>query len=147
MLDELHSARFFSKLNLKSGHHQIRVVDDVHKIAFRTHFGHYEFLFIPFGLINAPTTFQFVMNDIFQPCLRHFVFVFFDNILIYNPGWNSFGTSSLVLQLLRSNQFYANRKKMLFRQNICGIPRAYHFQLGCCNESLVNFNCFAMASA
>lgn len=116
ILDCLSGAKVFSKLDLHSGYHQVRIKDaHVHKTAFTTKSGHYEYLVMPFGLCNAPATFQRLMNDTLRPFLNKFVCVYLDDIIIFSPDEESHaGHLDMVFDALRKEKFYAKKSKCEF---------------------------------
>ena len=116
LFDQLQGARVFSKIDLRSGYHQLKIrSEDVPKTVFKTRYGHYEFLVMPFGLTNAPTVFMDLMNKIFHPYLDQFVIVFIDDILIYSGSKEDHEKHlRVVLQILRENQLYAKFSKFQF---------------------------------
>jgi hypothetical protein len=116
LLDELRGARFFTKLDLRTGYHQVRMhAEDIEKTTFRTHHRHFEFLVMPFGLTNAPTTFQALMNDVLQDFICVFVFVFFDDILIFSDSWSShLQHVRMILQRLQEHGLTVKRSKCSF---------------------------------
>ncbi|GBG83892.1 hypothetical protein CBR_g37762 [Chara braunii] len=113
LLDRVQCCKYFSKINLKFGHHQIEVhPDDQYKTAFQTRYGHYESIVLPFGLTNAPATFQRRMNDLFRPWLDRFVIVYLDDILVFSRTLQEHqGHLRQVLQKLREANFKINAKK------------------------------------
>ena len=116
LFDQLREALVYSKLDLRSGYHQLRVREtDIPKTTFRTCYGHFEFTVMPFGLTNALAAFMDLMHKVFQSYLDQFVIIFVDDILIYSQTeWEHEYHLRIVLQLLRDHQLYAKFSKCEF---------------------------------
>ncbi|KAK1427604.1 hypothetical protein QVD17_16293 [Tagetes erecta] len=116
LFDQLQGACYFSKIDLRSGYHQLKVQEeDISKTAFRTRYGHYEFTVMPFGLTNAPAAFMDMMNRLCRPYLDKFIIVFIDDILIYSKSEEEHKTNlRILLELLRQEKLYAKFSKCEF---------------------------------
>ena len=113
LFDQMKGAMMFSKINLQSGYHQLRIKeDDIPKTTFKMRFGHYKFIVLPFGLTNAPGLFMSLMNGVFREYLEKFIQVFIDNMLIYSQMTEDHDEHlRLVLQCLRENKLYGKLSK------------------------------------
>ena len=120
LFDQLQGATTFSKINLRSGYHQLLVrPENVPKTAFRIRYGHCEFLVMPFGFTNAPVVFMDLMNRVFMPYLDQFITVFIDDILIYSKTEEEHEKQvQIALQTLRDNRLYAKFSKCEFWQEL-----------------------------
>ena len=116
LFDQSRGARVYSKIDLRTGHHQLKVREtDIPKTAFRMRYGHYEFTVMPSGLMNALAAFMDLVHRVFQPYLDQLVVVFVDDILIYSQSeWEHEYHLRIVLQLLRDHQLYAKFSKCEF---------------------------------
>ena len=116
LLDRLNGSSIYTKIDLKSGYYQIQIKEeDIPKTGFNTRYGHYEFTVIPFGLTNAPATFNCLMFDIFIKQLDEYVLVFFDDILVYSKNVKEHTRHvKNVLELLRQHKLYAKKSKCTF---------------------------------
>ncbi|GJW47002.1 putative reverse transcriptase domain-containing protein [Tanacetum coccineum] len=116
LFDQLQGSNIYSKIDLRSGYHQLRVrEEDIHKTAFRTRYGHYKFQVMPFGLTNAPAVFMDLMNRVYKPYLDKFVIVFIDDILIYSRDEKEHEEHlKTILKLLKKEELYAKIFKCEF---------------------------------
>ena len=116
ILDQLSTAKYYTKIDLRSGYHQIRLDEEsIPLTAFRTRYGHFEFQVLPFGLTNAPATFMSLMNEVFSEFLDQFVIVYLDDILVYSETWEEhLKHIRKVLEILRKQKLYAKLSKCCF---------------------------------
>ena len=116
LFDQLAGAKIFSKIDLRSGYHQIMIKPcDIPKTAFSTRYGLYEYLVMSFGLTNAPAYFMYLMNSVFMPKLDKFIVVFIDDILIYSKNVEDYAQHlRIILQRLRDHHLYAKFSKCEF---------------------------------
>ncbi|GKB56865.1 putative reverse transcriptase domain-containing protein [Tanacetum coccineum] len=116
LFDQLQGSSVYSKIDLRSGYHQLRVCEeDIPKTAFRTRYGHYEFQVMPFGLTNAPAVFIDLINQVCKPYLDKFMIVFIDDILIYSKNKEEYeGHLKLIMELLKKEELYAKFSKCEF---------------------------------
>ncbi|GJY02896.1 putative reverse transcriptase domain-containing protein [Tanacetum coccineum] len=113
LFDQLQGSQFFSKIDLRSGYHQLRVhEDDIPKTAFRTRYGHFEFTVMPFGLTNAPAVFMDLMNRVCRPYLDKFVIVFIDDILIYSKTRGALREVQFLGHVINSNGIHVDPSKI-----------------------------------
>jgi hypothetical protein len=144
IFDRLTSAKYFTKIDLRSGYHQIRLDRNaIPKTAFRTRYGLFEFAVLPFGLTNAPSTFMALMNDVFHTHLDSFVIICLDDILIYSITLEEHLVHlRKILELLRQHKLYAKMSKcasclpkggipwtpVVRHWNLCGKYESRHYQ-------------------
>eukprot|EP00253_Pinus_taeda_P020243 PITA_20243 len=116
LLDQLKNAVYFTKLDLHSGYHRVRIAEqDVWKTAFKTKKGLFEWTVMPFGLCNALATFMRVMNDLFRPFIDEFVLVYLDDILVFTKSWNEHVCHvKKVLDVMKSKKLYVKLSKCEF---------------------------------
>ncbi|GKE62264.1 putative reverse transcriptase domain-containing protein [Tanacetum coccineum] len=116
LFDQLQGACCFSKIDLRSGYHQLRVrEEDIPKTAFRTRYGHFEFTVMPCGLTNTPTIFMDLMNRVCKPYLEKFIIVFIDDILLYSESEEEHEVHlKTILDLLKKEKLYAKFSKCEF---------------------------------
>ena len=116
MFDQLKRVRVYSKIDFRTGYHQLRVRETyIPKTTFRTQYGNFEFIVMPFELTNAPAAFIDLMHRVFQPHLDQFFVVFIENILIYSKSEEEHGDHlRVVLQVLRDHRLYAKFSKCEF---------------------------------
>ncbi|GJZ84605.1 putative reverse transcriptase domain-containing protein [Tanacetum coccineum] len=113
LFDQLQGSQFFSKIDLRSGYHQLRVhEDDIPKTAFRTRYGHFEFTVMPFGLTNAPAIFMDLMNRVYRSYLDKFVIVFIDDILIYSKSRGACRTFKFLGHVINGNGIHVDPSKI-----------------------------------
>ncbi|GJY80335.1 putative reverse transcriptase domain-containing protein [Tanacetum coccineum] len=139
LFDQLQGSRVYSKIDLRSGYHQLRVLEEyIPKTTFRTRYGHYKFQVMLFGLTNAPTVFMDLMNQVCKPYIDKFVIVFIDDILIYSKSKEEHAEHlKLILELLKKEELYAKFLKcdfwlsrsekaeaafQLLKQKLCSAP-------------------------